>query len=61
MKLTHEELWHIVRSTEWLESGEDNPDRETKAQDKKYRKLNEKIKKFYEKHEKASFDIISIG
>ena len=37
MKLTSNELYQLVRCSEWLESGDDNPDPEQKKYDKLFK------------------------
>ena len=57
MKLTQDQLWWLVKCSEWLESGEENPDSETKAMDREYRKLSKRLKQFYETNEKAEYKL----
>ena len=42
MKITNEELWHLVRASEWLYDEDDSD-----VKNKPYVKLHNKIMKFY--------------
>ena len=57
MKLTSNELYQLVRCSEWLESGDDNPDPEQKKYDKFVQKLAKKLRKFYVGNQKEEYKL----